>query len=240
MPAARSTALLLAGAALRCACALDCSLDASSLDRFVALAAASGSTLRVGDFKVWSADSSCVSAGDCGNANPTSPYAAATLPAADGSQVWDWRLGPNEVVVMAVCVPPRGRYVGYTPYLHTASRNGSRYTLFASIDDTASAGTAGREASAPVFSRLPSTAGAMPLDGISRDAALLPFGRKAVLLLGASPQAVAAVRALVAPALAPDAAVTVLPIADKWYSVDSTYSLCVMDIAPRLRVLTCA
>ena len=74
----------------------------------------------------------------------------------------------------------------------------------------------------------------------SRDAALLPFGRKAVLLLGASPQAVAAVRALVAPALAPDAAVTVLPIADKWYSVDSTYSLCVMDIAPRLRVLTCA
>jgi hypothetical protein len=45
-----------------------------------------------------------------------------------------------------------------------------------------------------------------------------------VLLMGASPAAVTAVRALVAP-LAPDAAVTVLPIADKHYSAESTYSL---------------
>ena len=223
--AVRKAALLLAVAALRCVGALDaCTTDAASLARFVSATTAAGAALKLGSFRVWSADASCVDSGDCGNANPTSPYAAATLPSADGTQAWDWSLAPNEVVVMLVCVPPRGRYVGYTPYLHTAAFNGSRYTLFASVADTASAGTAGRDASAPVFSRLSSTAGAVPHEG-SRDAALLPFGRRAVLLMGASAPAVAAARALAASTLAPDFAVTVLPIADKYFDPANTFSL---------------
>ena len=223
---ARKTAVVLAVAALRCVGALDaCSLDAASLAKFASATTASGAALRVGDFRVWSADASCADSGDCGNANPTSPYAAVTLPRADGTQTWDWSLAPNEVVVMLACIPPRGRYVGFTGYLHTATFNGSRYTLFASVADTASAGTAGRDAAAPVFSRLSSTAGAVPHEG-SRDAAMLPFGRRALLLMGASASAVASVRAMAAPLLAPDSAVTVLPIPDKYYDpAGSTYSL---------------
>ena len=217
-------ALLLAVAALRCVIALDsCALDAASLANFVSATTATGAALRVGSFRVWSPDASCAESGDCGNANPTSPYALATLPGADGTQTWDWALAPNEVVVMVICVPPRGRYVGYTPYLHTANFNGSRYTLFASLADTASAGTAGRDATAPVFSRLSSTAGSVPREG-SRAAELLPFGHRAVLLMGASAPAVAAARALAA-TLVPDSAVNVLSIPDKYYDPANTFSL---------------
>ena len=222
--AARKVAVLLAVAALRRVGAVDsCALDAASLASFVSATTATGAAPRVGSFRVWSADSSCVDSGDCGNANPTSPYAFATLPGADGTQTWDWALAPNEVLVMVICVPPRGRYVGYTPYLHTAAFNGSRYTVFASLADTASAGTAGRDASAPVFSRLSSTAGAVPHEG-SRDTALLPFSRKAVLLMGASASAVAAARVL-AGRLVPDVAVNGFPIPDKYYDPANTFSL---------------
>jgi hypothetical protein len=143
------------------------------------------------------------------------------------------------VVVLWACVPPRGRYVGYTPYLHTVLRrtNASaasvsrRFTVFASLGDTASAATGGPATSSatlppppPQFSRLNSSAGAA--SGAASGGAL-PFGAEAAFLMGASPAAVAAVRALLAPLLSSPGAssVNVLPVPAKYYDADSTYSL---------------
>ena len=156
----------------------------------------------------------------------------ATLPPlSGGAQQTDWPLGAGEVVVLWACVPPRARYVGYTAYLHTVVRNATRFTVFASLADTASAGTAGAARSGPggvdppTFCRFNSSAGAVADGTVSRS--LLPFGETAVLLLGASPPAVAAVRSMLVPLLGSggDGMITTLPLADKNYAPDSTYSL---------------
>jgi hypothetical protein len=143
-----------------------------------------------------------------------------------GATRTDWPLAQGEVVVLWACVPPQARYIGYTPYLHTLLRNGTRrYTVFASVGDTASAGTADAAggAAVPTFSRLNSSAGAIPGGDFSR--AVLPFGAETALLMGASPAAVAAVREMLAPLLKSRSAINVLPIPEKFYERDATYSL---------------
>jgi hypothetical protein len=170
---------------------------------------------------------------------PVATPASSGGAASSSSQATDWPLAPGEVVVLWACVPPRARYVGYTPYIHTVLRrsnetaNGSadgsggsaalrRYTVFASLGDTASAATGGPASATPPppqFSRLNSSAGALGAPGA------LPFSAETALLMGASPAAVAAVRALLAPLLMWAGAVNVLPVPAKYYDADATYSL---------------
>ena len=194
---------------------------------FGAAAAASGAAVREGGFAFWHPNPECVTERvDCGNANPTSPYAFVSLPSpyADASQTAqhqpqlpDWSLTASEVVVVWQCAPSRSRYFGWTPYIHTRVRDGRRYTVFASLGDTASAGTQGPSSTHTAYSRVNSTAGP----------GALPFDHDAVLLMGASPEAVAAVKTLLLKQGLPAAAVTVLPIPARHYRQGdgSTFSL---------------
>lgn len=126
-------------------------------------------------------------------------------------------------MVMWLCAPPPARYLGLTPYLHTVERNGSTYTVFASLADSASAGTSSQESGAVAFSRLNSSAGGVQRGDFSRTT--MPFGAEVAVLMSPSPAAMRAVAALLTPLLQPTTHKTLFPVPGKQWSPSSTYSL---------------
>jgi hypothetical protein len=191
-----------------------------------AAAEAVGAVVADGGFEFWAPPPECVmQVVDCGNANPTSPYAYVTLGGSKGHRVMSWPLAPTQVVAVWLCVPPVARYLGWTPYLMTRFQRGTAYTVFGSLSDTLSAGMTGFPTAADpsnsrnkVFSRLQSAAGPNTL----------PHGQDAVLLFGASGDALTAAKKLIEPLMAAPGGVNTLLIPSK-FSPDgmpgSTYSL---------------
>ena len=200
-----------------------------------AAAEAVGATVLDGGFEFWAPLPECVTGVvDCGNANPSSPYAYVTLGGSGGGtgggaggaqhRVMEWTLAPTQVVAVWLCVPPMARYVGWTPYLMTRYQKGTAFTVFGSLGDTLSAGMLGfPTASDPsnsrnkVFTRLQSAG-----------PNALPHGQDAVLLFGASGDALAAVKKLLEPLMqAPRGINTLLipPVFSPTSMPGSTYAL---------------
>ena len=196
-----------------------------------AAAQAAGAVVADGGFEFWAPSPECVTqVVDCGNANPSSPYAYVTLGGGGHSSgehhlVMEWPLAPTQVVVVWLCVPSMARYLGWTPYLMTRYQRGTAFTVFGSLSDTLSVGMTGfPSADDPsnsrnkVFSRLQSTAGANTL----------PHGQDAVLLFGASGDALTAAKKLIEPLMAAPGGVNTLLIPSR-FSPDgmpgSMYSL---------------
>jgi hypothetical protein len=175
-----------------------------------------GASVRDGSFVFWAPPSSCT---DCGNANPLSPYAMATMAPSQGdTQMLQWPLAQTEVIAVWLCVPPMARYIGWTPYMMMRKRAEKTYTVFASMADTSSAGMSDFNSSLAWYSRLQSSAGQ----------GALPWGHDAVLLLGSDTHAVAAARQLIEPLMVSAGGITSWIIPKRFSPAEmpgSTYSL---------------